>query len=153
LAILSDGDKGLFQTLKTNMLSEVTGSEEGIVHINCTVKALRRSLQCMELALYGLTTIHKVSLEAKKGEVTLSATPLTNEKAVDTLTCSVVNPSDFQVGLTVRYLFDLLASFEADDNIVISVDTHLEQVSHIKVYGKTKSGNQKIWVTATSLGV
>lgn len=152
LAVLNEGDLGLMQSLKNNLLTEVSETNNH-VQVYCTVKSLRRSLQCMELALYGLTTAHKVALECVNGTVTLSATPLTNEKAVDTLYCTIKNAKNFNVGLTVRYLFDLLASFEADDSIILDIDAEVEEISNVKVYGKTKSGNSKVWVTATSVGV
>lgn len=144
LSLLIDGDLAMYSQLKNQLSVE----DEDTSKIQCSVKSLRRSLTCMQLALYGLKTSHKTDIKIKGNKVTVSATPLTNEPAVDILTCNLENSQDTKVILSIQYLLSALDSFEADDNITISIPKE-EGTPRVKLFGKVKSGYFKSWITAT----
>jgi hypothetical protein len=147
LSILNDGDKSTYTQLRTQL--DIEDNDENTV-IQCTVKSVRRTLNCMQLALYGLKSTHKTTFAIKGQKVVVSATPLTNEPAVDTLTCNVANSFESSVILGIQYLMSALDSFEADDNIEISIPK-VQDSPRIKIYGKVKQGYYKSWITATYL--
>lgn len=145
LSDLNEGDLATFNALLGQLsIDDVTDS----VEIHATVKAITRSLNCMELALFGNKMSHKSSFEVKGSSVTVSATPLTNEVATDVMSCNVHHAEDTRVSLGNNYMFSALASFEADDNVVLAIPKQ-ENAPRIKLYGKTKTGNTCSWLTAT----
>ena len=146
LSILTDVDLNVFEQVKSQL--EVNEDDTESTQIHCSVKSLRRSLTCMELALYGMKTTHKTSITTKSNKVIVSATPLTNETAVDTLTCNLQNSEDTSVLLSIQYLMSALDGFEADDNIVVSIPK-IPDTPRIKIHGKVKSGFYKCWLTST----
>lgn len=147
LSILNEGDLTTFNAVKGQL--EVEDDDNDNTQILCSVKSLRRSLTCMELALYGLKTTHKTTITTKGDKVAVSATPLTNETAADVLTCSLKNAQDdCKVILSIQYLLSALDGFEADDNIVVTIP-NVPDTPRIKIHGKVKSGFYKCWITST----
>lgn len=146
LADVDEGNVGIFNTL----VSQLTNPpEDKPTTIASTVKAVKRSLNCMELALYNLKTTHKTTLSSEDKTVVMSATPLTNEKATDILTCTIDgNDNEITVNLGNQYMFDALASYEADDTIYIEIPQG-ENPSRVRIFGKVKSGQEKSWALAT----
>lgn len=147
LSILNDGDKNVYTQLESQL--EMSEDEDNIT-IQCTVKSVKRTLTCMQLALYGLKSTHKATMTVKGQRVQVSATPLTNEPAVDTLNCNLLNQEDSAVILSIQYLMSALDSFEMDDNIEISIPK-VADTPRVKIYGKVKQGFYKSWITATYL--